>query len=101
MCQFNKWHTVLHKTADSGILIESSGIPPVLYVETTVGEYEGHNGDESLKRTIIGSSQCVNEILASGDELERCCAILGRQLPPRPVYIFLGDNAKEIARNWY
>jgi hypothetical protein len=42
----------------------------------------------------------VTEVQADGDELERCCEILGRELPPNRVYTFLGVNAQEIARNW-
>ena len=43
----------------------------------------------------------VIAVQSDGHELERCCAILGRELPPNLVYTFLGVNAQEIARNWY
>lgn len=39
-------------------------------------------------------------IQADGDELAKCCRILGRQLPDKKIYTFLGDNAREIAINW-
>jgi hypothetical protein len=38
-------------------------------------------------------------IQADGDELIRCCQILGRPIPDG-CYSFMGDNAKEIAANW-
>lgn len=42
----------------------------------------------------------VIKIQADGDELQRCCDILGRQLPNNRVYTFVGVNAQEIAANW-
>ena len=42
----------------------------------------------------------VKEIKADGDELVKCCEILGRQLPKSGSYTFLGNNAQEIAKNW-
>jgi hypothetical protein len=61
--------------------------------------YQGHVGDSN---NIVERSKfsTVIEIQADGDELERCCEILGRELPPNRVYTFLGVNAQEIARNW-
>jgi hypothetical protein len=42
----------------------------------------------------------IDEIQADGDELVKCCDILDRRMPSNRVYTFLGNNAKEIARNW-
>ena len=73
----------------------------MLYALSTVGDFQGNNGDESLKRSLKWATHGVTEIQADGDELIRCCAILGRQLPACQPYTFIGVNAKEIARNWY
>jgi hypothetical protein len=74
----------------------------MLYASTTViAEFSGHNDGESLKRSLRLNYNKITEIQADGDELERCCAILGRQLPPCRVYTFLGNTAQEIACNWY
>ena len=62
-------------------------------------DYQGHVGD-SNNLVVRSKSSTVIEIQADGDELERCCEILGRELPPNRVYTFLGVNAQEIARNW-
>jgi hypothetical protein len=61
----------------------------------------GHNGDSGLTRTVNYGYEAIVKVQADGDELERCCAILGRRRPDKRVYIFCGDNAKEIAANWY
>jgi hypothetical protein len=62
----------------------------------------GHVNDEvfadELKAQMEQSE--VYGIQADGDELAVCCDILGRRLPSKRVYTFLGDNAKEIAQNW-
>lgn len=58
------------------------------------------DGDASLSRTISFHGQNVVSIQADGEELERCCEILGRPMPPCRVYTFLGVNAQEIATNW-
>jgi hypothetical protein len=74
----------------------------MLYASTDViSEYSGHVNNEGLKVALRCNSRNITEIQADGDELERCCAILGRQLPPCRVYTFFGNNAKEIACNWY
>jgi hypothetical protein len=61
---------------------------------------EGHVGDEDLQSQLAYNYNEVLMIQVDGDELERACALLGRPLPPRRVYTFVGDNAKELARNW-
>ena len=63
---------------------------------------EGHVGDSNLSNSLAGCCEysTIIEVQADGDELEKCCEILGRELPPIPVYTFLGVNAQEIARNW-
>jgi len=68
---------------------------------STIAKYSGHVNNESLKTSLRCNYHNITEIQADGDELERCCAILGRQLPPCRVYTFLGNNAQEIACNWY
>jgi hypothetical protein len=42
----------------------------------------------------------VTQVQADGDELARCLAILGRSSSPCRVHTFIGESAKEIARNW-
>lgn len=61
---------------------------------------QGHFGDYSLSQDLHNCARKVESIQADGHELSRCCEILGRPLPTTPVYIFFGDNAKEIAANW-
>ena len=58
--------------------------------------------DIGLKKTVNYGYEAIVKVQADGYELDRCCAILGRPLPPTTVlcYTFLGDNAKEIAANW-
>jgi hypothetical protein len=60
----------------------------------------GHIGNTSFEQELRKNAREVTEVQADGDELYRCCRILGRDLPPRPVHTFIGDNAKEIALNW-
>lgn len=60
----------------------------------------GHVGDESLQKCLNTSYNKIAEIQADGDELQRCCDLLGRALPTKRVYTFVGTNAQEIARNW-
>lgn len=63
----------------------------------------GHVNDSILSNDIpayLDAGNHVTEVQADGDELEHCCAILGRNLPPNRVYTFVGDNANEIALNW-
>lgn len=62
---------------------------------------QGHVGDSSLRQDLHKCVRQVESIQADGDELTRCCEILGRPLPPTRVYTFYGDNAKEIAVNWF
>lgn len=74
----------------------------MLYASTTaIAEFSGHNDDESLKRSLRLNYNTITAIQADGDELIRCCSILGRQLPACQPYTFLGNNVKEIACNWY
>jgi hypothetical protein len=63
---------------------------------------EGHVDDSYLSEKLVELSKLstVIEVQADCDELEYCCKILGRELPPCRVYTFLGVNAQEIARNW-
>lgn len=74
----------------------------MLYATTTGTDYEynGHVHDESLARNLRYSYKEITEIQADGDELVKCCEILGRRLPWCRVYTFLGNNAQEIACNW-
>jgi hypothetical protein len=60
----------------------------------------GHIGDNGLASTVNMAYEAYVQVQADGDELKRCCQILGRS-PNRAFHIFLGDNAKEIAANWY
>lgn len=63
---------------------------------------EGHVDDSDFSEKIVVRSKfsTVIEVQADGHELEHCCKILGRELPPCRVYTFLGVNAQEIVRNW-
>jgi hypothetical protein len=61
----------------------------------------GHVGCSDLKGTLKSEYKEVEEIYADGDELNHCCLILDRKHPPTRGYTFIGENAKEIARNWY
>jgi hypothetical protein len=60
----------------------------------------GHIQNDSLTEELNYSYKEITEIKVDGDELEKACEILGRQLPRRRVYTFLGINAQEIAKNW-
>lgn len=75
----------------------------MLYAITNAGhQIYGHINDD-IDSLTINLNSCygsIKEIQADGDELVKCCEILGRQLPKRRVYTFLGNNAQEIARNW-
>jgi hypothetical protein len=62
---------------------------------------QGHVGDSSLSENLHACARKVEYIQADGHELTRCCEILGRPLPTSLVYKFFGDNAKEIAANWF
>ena len=62
---------------------------------------KGHIGDTDLALAVNCGYEAFVKVQADGDELERCCAILGRRRPDKRVYTFIGDNAKEIAANWY
>jgi len=73
----------------------------MLYATTSsVHEYSGHVNQEGLATNLNKYYYEVTEIQADGHELLKCCEILGRELPKRRVYTFLGNNAQEIARNW-
>lgn len=60
----------------------------------------GNADSKTLQEFLFNYCDRITEIEADGHELQYCCNILGRNLPPNRVYVFLGDNAKEIARNW-
>ena len=73
----------------------------MLYAETDqIHEYSGHVNDPVLSSKLNTFYREVVKIQADGDELEKCCELLGRELPPLRVYTFLGANAQEIAYNW-
>ena len=73
----------------------------MLYAITESGyEFFGHINESALKTNLNLKYAEITEIQADGDELKKCCDILGRSLPNGRVYTFLGNNAKEIAVNW-
>lgn len=73
----------------------------MLYANLNNGQcHQGHIDNENMRLVLNGNYDLVTEIQADGDELEHCCRILGRQLPNKRVYTFVGDNAREIAINW-
>lgn len=73
----------------------------MLYADTNIDyALSGHVDDPGLKTNLPIYSPNVVSIQADGDELERCCEILGRPMPPCRVYTFRGANAQEIAANW-
>lgn len=73
----------------------------MLYATTESGnEFNGHVQDIALRNNLNLRYNKITEIQADGDELFKCCEILGRNLPKKRVYTFLGNNAQEIARNW-
>ena len=62
---------------------------------------QGHIGDDELKTILNIFYDTIPRIQVDGDELIKCCHILGRQLPyNQRSYVFLGDTAREIAINW-
>lgn len=68
-----------------------------------LGTMEIHTGfkfSEENRLSVYEAKERIVAVQADGDELARCCAILGRQLPTSRVYTFVGDNAKEIVINW-
>ena len=69
------------------------------FYQHSVGDC-GHVGNKDLEHTLNTNYSMVTKIQADGDELVKCCEILGRQLPKKRVYTFLGNNAQEIAKNW-
>jgi hypothetical protein len=73
----------------------------MLYATLKSGnELYGHVADIALRNNLNLHYDQINEIQADGDELDKCCYILGRNLPTKRVYTFLGNNAREIAKNW-
>jgi hypothetical protein len=73
----------------------------MLYATTSHNkEFSGYVGEDDLKNSLNANYFQITEIQADGDELAKCCRILGRQLPDTRIYTFLGDNAREIAINW-
>jgi hypothetical protein len=75
----------------------------MLYATISFQSYElqGYIDDSRLTEDLNARYERVENIEATGDELERCCEILGRKIPPTKIYTFVGDTAKEIAVNWY
>lgn len=80
----------------------------MLFATTESGNgFSGHINDIALRNNLNLHYNVITEIQADGDELQRCCDILGRKLPYgvgcqayMRVYTFLGNNAQEIAKNW-
>lgn len=64
-------------------------------------EFSGHVNEHELKVNLLYNWKYVTCIRADGDELVKCCDILGRSYPSFRVYSFTGNNAQEIAANWY
>jgi hypothetical protein len=61
----------------------------------------GNYAADDLAKTVNYGYEAIVKVQADGYDLERCCAILGRQRPDNhKIYTFVGDNAKEIAANW-
>ena len=86
------WVTLYESTTPDSIM---------LYATLESGqEFCGHVNGGSLASNLNFKFNEITEIQADGDELEKCCDILGRNLPTKRVYTFLGNNAKEIAKNW-
>ena len=84
-------------------LYESTGQDTtMLYATLESGkEFCGHVNGGSLASNLNFKFNEITEIQADGDELDKCCDILGRNRPTNmAVYTFLGNNAKEIAKNW-
>jgi hypothetical protein len=48
----------------------------------------------------LSDIQNITAVTASGYDLALCCKILGRQRPNNNIYVFVGDNAREIVLNW-
>lgn len=62
----------------------------------------GQIGDKGLKSTLNSVFSAVYFVQADCDELIQCGQILGRTTDfCTRVYTFVGDNAKEIALNWF
>lgn len=60
-----------------------------------------NNNDDADKIAILKrNAYCIDKLYADGEDLKKCCSILGRFLPPMEEYYFYGDNAKEIAANF-
>jgi len=73
----------------------------MLYATTShLKQYSGHVGEQNLTNNLNSFYNIISEIQADGDELVKCCEILGRNLPKGRCYTFLGNNAQEIANNW-
>lgn len=72
----------------------------MLYARSANRNFGGHDGGHELTRQLNNHYTEITEIQADGDELVKCCEILGRNLPKRRVYTFIGPNAQEIACNW-
>lgn len=60
----------------------------------------GSIGDTEFANTMNSHTLAITAIFANGEELAYCCKILGRELPSKDYYVFMGDNVKEIAINW-
>lgn len=75
----------------------------MLYAITNAGHQISGHVNDSIDSLTLNLNNCylsIKQIQADGDELAKCCEILGRQLPKCRVYTFLGNNAQEIAKNW-
>jgi hypothetical protein len=62
---------------------------------------------QDVKEFLRYNRHDITELNASGYEIVKCFDILGRKQPEfitldgERSYSFFGDNAKEIAANWY
>lgn len=67
---------------------------------------KGHQGwgEEAFSQYLNTHYRFVEEVEATNEDLHKCYNILGRRVPNAfalKAHVFLGDNAKEIARNWF
>ena len=105
---FELAHT-LTASPDNRVFLKSQPLQPnrfpLMIFFTATASYSvytvsGHTGDNGLASTVNNAYEAYVKVQADGDELKRCHQILGRT-PNRAVHIFLGNDAKEIAANWY
>lgn len=94
--------TPLSNSHNLGYISSVHNTHAMLYVKLyNKQERSGHIGDYAFMDFLSANYSDVSEMQADGDELNRCCAILGRNAPNSRVYVFMGVNAQEIAANWY